>query len=661
MMKQVCILFLFVVSFVEISMNTANAQCVITPPDLGPDTSLCQGQSVVLNGGSGYLSYLWDNNSTASTRSVFQSGTYWVQVSQLSGNLVTNGDFEQGNTGISTDYTLGTSGTYGPLSTEGTYAITSSPNLVHSNFSNCADHTPNPGTQMMVVNGSATANTNVWCQTITVTPNTEYQFSTWVSSALNDPNVAQLQFSINGSALGGIFSPSSQGCQWSQFFQTWNSGAATSAQICIVNQNTGAGGNDFAIDDISFSSICYASDTIQVGTLPKPIISVTPNDTICAGEIASITASSSEALTYTWNPGNVQGPTLNVSPTSSTIYNVTGMNTNGCVSDLTTRLVHVSPAPQVQISATTDTLCFGEEVELVASANNANVEFTWSPNNENNDTLLLTPNSSSDISVIATNANGCSGYDTLSIEVIPDLSVSISGVSELCEGDSTELTVQGNIPGMTFEWSTQETNDQITVSPASTEAYTVVGQYLNCPVGQDQITVEVNPIPVVSTQSDVEICAGESITAQANSSVPGSTFIWSEGNSTSGETTLSIDQSGLIYVYATSQGCESKLDSFYVEVLYGCDVEVPNVFSPNDDMVNDVFSLISYEGIVSLECIILNRWGNTVNQFNTPNFAWNGTDKRGNLVPEGTYFYKISGQTSSGSEFLKQGFVELVK
>lgn len=659
-MKQICMRFFQALMVISI-VNTAYGQCSIVPPDLGNDTSFCEGQSLVLNAGSGYISYLWDNNSTGQTRSVFQSGTYWVQVAQLSGNLVTNGDFEQGNSGISTDYTLGTGGTYGAVSNEGTYAITSSPNLVHSNFSNCSDHTPNPGTQMMVVNGSGTPNTNVWCQTVSVTPNTDYQFSTWVSSALNDPNVAQLQFSINGSPLGGIFSPSAQGCQWSQFFQVWNSGSATSAQICIVNQNTSVGGNDFALDDISFSSFCFETDTIQVGTLPKPVITVTPNDTICAGEVASITASSNEALTYTWNPGNIQGATLNVSPNSSTIYNVTGENANGCVSDLHTRLVHVSASPQVQITASSDTLCVGEEVQLTASTANANVQYSWSPGNQTGNTIFVSPTNSTDFSVIATNTQGCEGYDTVSIEVIPALDVNIVGDTELCEGESSDLTAQGNIQGMTFEWSTLETTPQITVTPTATETYSVSGNYWLCPATQEEITVIVNPIPEVKAPSDAEICVGESLTVQASSTVAGSTFTWSESTSGSSEATLNVEQSGMIYVYATSQGCVSEPDSFFVEVLYGCDIAVPNVFSPNGDLMNDVFSLISYEGIASLECIIVNRWGSTIQQFDEPNFAWDGRDKHGNAVSPGTYFYKISGESSTGEEFVKQGFVELVK
>ena len=203
---------------------------------LGPDTlGMCQGNSLVLDAGN-HTGYLWDDNSTSQTRTINAAGTYDVIVYALGDNLIINGDFEQGNTGFTTDYTLGTGGTWGQLSNEGTYAINTSPSNVHNNFSNCQDHTVAPGTQMMIVNGPNTPNTEVWCQSIPVQQNTDYQFSTWVASALNNSNVAQLQFNINSTTLGAVFAPQPTGCIWSEYFQTWNSGIQTTADICIVNQ-----------------------------------------------------------------------------------------------------------------------------------------------------------------------------------------------------------------------------------------------------------------------------------------------------------------------------------------------------------------------------------------------------------------------------------------
>jgi hypothetical protein len=56
------------------SINGLFSQCGSVLPNLGNDTLVCQGQSVILNPGT-FDSYLWDNNSTSPTRAVTQTGT----------------------------------------------------------------------------------------------------------------------------------------------------------------------------------------------------------------------------------------------------------------------------------------------------------------------------------------------------------------------------------------------------------------------------------------------------------------------------------------------------------------------------------------------------------------------------------------------------------
>lgn len=644
--------------------KSAFGQCTNPDPFLGNDTTICQGQALTLNPGNpgSYNTYLWDNNATSASRVVAQAGTYWVQVGTISSNLIVNGDFESGNTGFTTDYVLGTGGSWGQLSSEGTYAISTSPNLVHTNFSNCQDHTPNPGTQMMIVNGSGSPNTDVWCQTVAVDPGTDYQFSTWASSALNDNNVAQLQFSINGSVLGSIFSPSNQGCTWNQFYQVWNSGIQTSAQICIVNQNIGVSGNDFMIDDISFAPICYERDTIVVSTIAQPVITATPNDTICVGELSNIVASSTNPnLTYTWNPGAIASPTLNVSPAVTTVYNVTATTPEGCVSNLISRFVVVRPAPTVDIQASADTICTGGSVTMVGFSSDLNVQYTWNPNLSTTSTLIDSPTNGSDYSVIVTNQYGCEGYDTIRIEVIPPLTASIAGDFTICDGETTVLTASGNYAQMQFTWSDGTVGNQLVASPNQTQTYSVSGDYYNCPAAAATVTVNVNAIPTISLSEDVQICSGEVVTAAANSSVSNSVIHWLPMNTTGATQSFTIEDDMYVYAYADNAGCLSAIDSFFVDVSFGCDVQVPNVFTPNADGSNDFFTLVSYEGIEQLNCVILNRWGNVLREFNTPNFAWDGKDKSGLDVVEGVYFYKITGNTTSKDAIEKQGFVELVR
>jgi hypothetical protein len=166
-------------------------------------------------------------------------------VAQASPNLIFNGDFELGNTGFYTDYTFSPDDGWD----EGVYAIVYDPADWHPLAASYGDHTTGSGL-MMAVNGHPEPNKIVWQQTVSVSANTAYIFSGWVSSW--DPgSPAQLQISINSIPLGVVTAPSTTGV-WQQFSFTWFSGTSTTAVLSIVNLNTERGGNDFALDDLSF-------------------------------------------------------------------------------------------------------------------------------------------------------------------------------------------------------------------------------------------------------------------------------------------------------------------------------------------------------------------------------------------------------------------------
>ena len=162
-----------------------------------------------------------------------------------------NGDFSSGNSGFSSSYTFVADipGVKTELQPEAYYSIWNNPNDLHTNFSSCTDVSGDGN--MMIINGAPQENVEVWRQPISVEENTLYYFTTWVSS-VHPTSPAQLQFSVNGALLGDIFNASSNTCEWQQFYATWNSAENTTANISIVNKNTIASGNDFAIDYVTF-------------------------------------------------------------------------------------------------------------------------------------------------------------------------------------------------------------------------------------------------------------------------------------------------------------------------------------------------------------------------------------------------------------------------
>lgn len=73
----------------------------------------------------------------------------------------------------------------------------------------------------------------------------------------------------------------------------------------------------------------------------------------------------------------------------------------------------------------------------------------------------------------------------------------------------------------------------------------------------------------------------------------------------------------------------------------GPPTEIPNVFTPNNDGLNDDFQLINPPDNGNFSFVVYSRWGNKIFETNDPVFQWNGSNLEGNILNEGVYFYRI--------------------
>lgn len=253
-----------------------------------PDTIINQGTSVTLHASGANLFTWFDadgnvlSNSSDITLSPSTSTTYYFDAFNDGVNIIHNGDFELGNVGFNTSYHYSSN-----LYPEAYYYIGSNAHTYHAGFTGAHDHTSGSG-KYMIVNGAGTAGVNVWSQTVSVSPHTEYAFSVWVCSVSPYPISLQalLQFSINGTQIGEPFRAPLNLNTWINFYEVWNSGENTTATISILNQNTASGGNDFGIDDMSFTDLisCRSHDSVRV------LVGHHYDRTICSNQ-----------LPYTWN------------------------------------------------------------------------------------------------------------------------------------------------------------------------------------------------------------------------------------------------------------------------------------------------------------------------------------------------------------------------
>jgi len=87
---------------------------------------------------------------------------------------------------------------------------------------------------------------------------------------------------------------------------------------------------------------------------------------------------------------------------------------------------------------------------------------------------------------------------------------------------------------------------------------------------------------------------------------------------------------------------------------------VPNVFTPNKDQKNDLFTIEFDCPVANYQAEIFNRYGDVVYTTNAVGKPWDGTTKNGKPASEGTYFYIIKARQNN-IEFVKKGTVTLLR
>jgi gliding motility-associated-like protein len=145
--------------------------------------------------------------------------------------------------------------------------------------------------------------------------------------------------------------------------------------------------------------------------------------------------------------------------------------------------------------------------------------------------------------------------------------------------------------------------------------------------------------------------------------------VWSFGNgavttnSTNSQVSTTYNSPGnyTVMLVTGKGGC---IDTAYkvVKVDIPSKLEIPNVFTPNGDGVNDIFFL-KVSNLTEVSALIFDRWGNKVYDVvsSSGNIGWDGKSLNGKECPPGTYFYVIKAKGKDGKEYENKGNVSLYK
>ncbi len=292
-----------------------------------------------------------------------------------------------------------------------------------------------------------------------------------------------------------------------------------------------------------------------IHVVPGPTITVTGDTAICAG--GSTTLNASGGSKYLWSPGGSTNSSITVSPASSASYTLAVSN-GTCIKDTVIK-VPVNPLPNVTITGAT-VICSAQSTLLTASGGS---KYLWS-NGSTTDTTTFHFNTTTSVSVLVTNASGCSKDSVFNITVNPSPSLALTASkTSMCRGDSSILTATG---GGTYTWSTGATSSSITVKPVLTKGYTITVSNGLCQV-RDSVTIVVDTTPVPTISPNQKLCRGSSVQLQATG---GSSYTWTPSTGLSSDTIsnpLAGPTATTKYIVTIANGPCATTDSVTVTVM----------------------------------------------------------------------------------------------
>ena len=264
--------------------------------------------------------------------------------------------------------------------------------------------------------------------------------------------------------------------------------------------------------------------------LPNPVLSVSPAGAICGNVGATVSLNNcSDYTNIQWADGSTGcSVVLNQSGQTS----VTVVSSSGCTKT-SFQQVTINPAPIIEITGDTN-FCNNNSVVLTANISGTTAPvstYVWS---NGGSSQSATVSNAGEVSVIVTDANGCIGYDTVTVtNITPTISITPSN-TEFCP--TVPVTLTASTPGASYVWSstpagTYPDAQVISVTPTGNVSFTVQATLNGC-VFSNTVSLTALTQPIITLFND-SVCVGQQTSVRAIVSPPGTYQItWQPGNLT---------------------------------------------------------------------------------------------------------------------------------
>jgi len=339
-------------------------------------------------------------------------------------------------------------------------------------------------------------------------------------------------------------------------------------------------------------------------------------------------------------------------------------------------VVYVSPSPLLTLTGTQNTICFGDNDTLVASATGTNT-YLWNPGADTTAMIVVSPPSTTTYTIVATNSYNCTATDSVVVTVIPP-GIPDGGIDQIiCIGDSAHL-VGTFLNAGGLHWDTLNGSDGTFLPDANTDIITYVPGHNDSISGHaqiilittgaclnltDTINISINQYPTVFAGYDTTLTEGP----DAGSTVPLNGLVSNVTGgfwTTSGTGTFSPSNSALNAVYTPSAadynedsiiltlttvgGCRIVSDYLLIDIA---PFVIPNVFTPypTSPGFNDFFVIPNLPPNTKLK--IWDRWGLLVYDTDYYQNDWDAAELKAE-----TYYYVL---TTTKKEY--HGFIKVIR
>lgn len=551
-------------------------------PFISGDTEICEGETTTLDVGPGYSAYQWSTTEISSSIIVDQPGLYSVTVTDFNGCTAEALAFinisDAPDASITGDLSICSGGTAtltapsGPyfyqwstnqttqsidIFSPGSYSVTVSTTngcIAENTVTVAAEPGPNPtiagslsfcpGGATLLDAGGGYASYD-WSdgtdgQTISVnTPGT-------IGLTVTDANGCEGTTSVLVEELNEL-NPSIGGAL--NFCEGGNTTLDAGSGFATYLWSDNSAGQQLFVDlpgtysvTVSNGDGCMGSTTVTVTENMLPPVSISGNLTYCEGGNTILDAGSGFS-NYLWT-GNTNNQTLTVSAPGT--YSVTVTDANGCQNVTQVDVVEeMEPEPQISGSLS---FCPGTSTTL--DAGTGFDTYLWSDNSMGQTLDVSTPGT---FSVTVTNASGCEGVATVQVAELAELTPTIGGALNFCEGGSTTLDAGSGFA--TYLWSdgSNSTTQQITVDTPGD--YTVTVEDGSGCSGTATVTVSENAPPDVMITGQLSFCEGGNTVLDAGAGF--ASYLWSDNTN---NPTITISTPGTVSVTVTdTNGCENMV------------------------------------------------------------------------------------------------------